>query len=102
MMAREYSGGSSVGDHVRSARRQRKKEEPKPPPVPPAGVHLWDTFVELSRRRQVAVGMGAVPQPITHQDIEAWCRLKAWPLAPWEIDAIVAVDDAYLEAQAEK
>jgi hypothetical protein len=29
-------------------------------------------------------------------------RLKAWPLRPWEVDAIRALDEAYFATQAEK
>jgi hypothetical protein len=94
-------GGASVGDHYRAAARQLGKEITKPPPLPPAGAHLWDTFMELMRRRQVSSGMGTAPQPITHQDIAAWSHLKAWPLAPWEVDAVLALDDAFLASQAD-
>lgn len=96
-MTRSY-GGSSVGDHLKSARRQKGKPEPKAPALPPEAVHLWDTFLELTRRRH---GNGFAPLPITHQDIRAWSELKQWPLAPWEIDAILALDDAFLSAQAD-
>lgn len=93
-------GGSSAGDHFAAAAKQLGKPKPKAPPLPPCASHLWDTYGELARRRQLAIGMGAAPQPITHQDIMAWVNLKQWPLAPWEVDAIVALDDAYLADQA--
>ena len=59
---------------------------------------MWDTFVEIARRRQSA-GFG--PLPITHQELEAWQRNKRWPLAPWEVDAIMALDDAFLASQVD-
>lgn len=97
-MARTHAG-SSMADHYRAVARQTGKPPPEPPPMPPAGAHLWDTFLELHRARG---GSGFGPSPISHADIEAWVRLKAWPLRPWEVDAIRALDEAYFASQAEK
>ena len=94
-MARRH-GGASVSDHYASVARQTGRAAPKPPPLPPAARHLWDTWAELHRRRHP--GMGG-PLPIAHSEIEALTRLKRWPLAPWEVDAIVALDDAYLASE---
>ena len=97
-MARQH-GGSSVGDHYAAVARQLGKPQLKPPPLPPAATHLWETFIDLARRRG---GNGFDPMPITHTEIDAWQRLKQWPLAPWEVDAIAALDDAYFASLADK
>ena len=96
-MARD-AGGSSVGDHIKAAKRQTGKPPPKAPPLPAEATHLWDTFIEVAARRQ---NSGWGPLPITHQQLESWSRLKAWPLAPWEVDAIMALDSTFMAVDAE-
>lgn len=39
--------------------------------------------------------------PITHAEIDAWSRLYRVRLDPWEVDAIRALDDAFLETHSE-
>lgn len=66
-------------------------------PLPPGAVHVWRTFSRLHHRR-ASGGFG--PSPITWQDLDAFIRVVRQPLAPWEIEAIEACDDAFLQAQA--
>jgi hypothetical protein len=67
------------------------------PGCPPGALHLWGWFLELNRRRPVG-GMG--PGSIGHQDILAWCALRGVRLAPWELDALDDVEQAWFAAQA--
>ncbi|WP_424813570.1 phage tail assembly chaperone [Roseococcus sp. YIM B11640] len=78
--------------------RERAEEELSGPPKPEAAAYLWDWFLEMHRAR----GGGMGPAAITHQDIEAWGRLKGVRLAPWELEAIQALDGTWLAVQAEK
>lgn len=91
------NGGASIADHYKAVARATGRPLPKPPALPPEARYLWDTFVEITRRRQSS-GFGR--QPITHSEIMAWSTLKQWPLAPWEVDALCALDDAYLDETA--
>jgi hypothetical protein len=51
--------------------------------------HVWAWFNELDQAR--AAGM-AGPAPISYPDIAAFAALKREIIAPWEVDAIRAVD----------
>lgn len=65
------------------------------PPLPPACAGVWDVFMQLHQRRGSA-GMG--PSPLDHAQLLAWCRLQGQQLTPWEVDAIFALDDLWLQA----
>lgn len=67
------------------------------PERPPAGDYLWGWFLELHRVR----GGGMGPAPITFQDLEAWARMRALRLAPWEVEVIQDLDTTWMNAQAE-
>ena len=65
--------------------------------IPEAGRLVFDWFVELSNTRQVTP---AGPAAITYAEIDAWSRLKRWPIEPRHVDLILAMDRAWLEAAA--
>lgn len=89
-------GGASLHDHLASVARQLGRKMPAAPALPPEVRHLWQTFLELHRTRPA--GFGA--SPIAFAEIDAWSRLKRTPLDPWEVDAIVALDREWMDAQA--
>lgn len=61
----------------------------KAPKIPDAGVLLWQAFLELDAARQFhAHG----PCPISFAEIEAWCRVKRYPLQPRHVDVLQAMD----------
>ena len=64
------------------------------PRVPEAGLPLWGAFCELSARR---TWHAHGPNPIAYSEIEAWARLMRWPLEPRHVEAILALDDVWLE-----
>lgn len=64
------------------------------PTLPREGAYLWNSFIDLHSTR----GGGFGPAAITFVEIEAWSRLTASPLEPWEVSIIRAIDDAYLES----
>lgn len=93
-MARR-AGGASISDHYEAVARAKGLKKPVAPPLPPELRHLWQTFLELHRARPAGFG----PSPICFAEIDAWQRLKRWPLEPWEVEAIRKLDDLWLEAQ---
>ena len=56
----------------------------------PAGV--LDAYLSLGATRRSGMGMHA----FTLSDIEAWCRLNGVRLTPWELDTLIALDQAAL------
>ncbi|WP_162300876.1 phage tail assembly chaperone [Alkalilacustris brevis] len=62
--------------------------------IPAGAAPLWRAFLELSMARS---WHQFGPNPISYQEIEAWARLKRWPLQPHHIDALRAMDAALLE-----
>lgn len=64
------------------------------PVVPEAGRLIWSWFIEISATRTYNP---AGPNPISYGEIEAWARLNRWPIEPCHVEAIVAMDRAYLD-----
>lgn len=93
------AGGATVADHYEALARKGRKKKPKGPKLPPGAVHLWNAFIQLSNARG---GNGYGPNPIPYTEIDAFCRLTETALDPWEIEAIRALDDAYLTAANQK
>lgn len=62
--------------------------------LPPLGEGAWTAFWAIERTRQG--GMGGA-QSFTYAEIEAWTRLSQQPLAPWEVEALTAMDSARRE-----
>lgn len=58
--------------------------------------YLWTWFLELNRARG-SNGMG--PSAITFLDIQAWCGLRRLRLAAWELDVMLALDEAWMASQ---
>jgi len=63
------------------------------PELPPAVAYLWRTFMRIRRRRG---GNGFSASPIEWSDIDAFMRLSGVRLAPWEVEVIEDLDDAWL------
>lgn len=81
------------------AARKGRRAAPKGPPLPEEGRHLWNAFTRLHRRRS-GTGFGA--NALALSEIEAHARLYRQPLLAWEVDAICALDDAYLRSRVEE
>jgi hypothetical protein len=95
-MARR-EGGHSIASHYEAVAKVKGLKKPMAPPLAPEVRHLWQTFLELHRTRPTGFG----PSPISFFEIDAWQRLKRWPLDPWEVEAIRKLDDLWLDGQAE-
>jgi hypothetical protein len=61
--------------------------------MPMALDYLWRIFHRL-RRRKAGNGFSAVP--IEWPDLDAFLRLSALSLAPWEIEILEDLDDLFL------
>lgn len=64
------------------------------PTLPEAGRLLWGFYVDLAGTRTYH---NAGPNPISYAEIEAWRRAHRWPLEPYHIDIIRALDAVWLE-----
>jgi len=72
----------------RAARATRKPQPLLDLRSPPAAQPLWDAFTALSGSRAPQLG------PITCAEIEAWARLMAVALTPWEVETLQHMDRA--------
>lgn len=61
--------------------------------------YLWTWFLELDRTRTYHA-MSGRPEPITYQMVDAWARLTGREVLPHEVDALMRMDIAYLNAVA--
>jgi len=92
--------GASVSDHEKAlAKRGKGKAQAQPlepPPLPDEAQGLWAAFCALHQTR----GGGFGPGPISFHEIDAYQRLTGAHLDPWEVQAIRAVDMAYMQHEA--
>lgn len=65
------------------------------PSLPAGGEFVWSVFNELHPCR--SLGM-AGPQPISFVELDAWQRVTGIRLRPFELQAIRAIDFAFLES----
>jgi len=95
------SDGQSLLAHfeqVEKATGRRPQElDVQDPPL--EGLYLWEWFWDLHQGRQA--GMSG-PASISWLDIQAWARLNLVELEPWELQAIRAMDTAYLRAASKQ
>lgn len=66
------------------------------PELPADGAHVWAWFLELSAGRG-SNGFG--PNPISYLDLLAWSLLTGTITRPAEVEAIMALDRAWMAAQ---
>lgn len=69
------------------------------PPLAAPVAHIWDWFLELHAARG---GNGFGPNAIGWREIQAWLDLTGTLARPPEIQAIMAIDRAWLADQAEQ
>lgn len=62
------------------------------PQVPEETSYLWRWFCDISSGRQGGMG----PNPLMHGEIDVWFRQRRLVPDEWELDAIRALDNAYL------
>lgn len=59
--------------------------------------NVWSAFIALCGTRQT--GMAA--NPITFQEIKAWCELHNTKLRPWEVTALRRLDAIYIKVNTD-
>jgi hypothetical protein len=104
---RREPDGHTKRHHLESAAQQGSAaamiELDEQPDLPYHLTYLWGWFGELAGRRQ---SNGMDVSPIAWREIEAWARLTGRDPKPWEVQALVKLDDLLLndhhEAQAAK
>ena len=92
--------GATLREHLEAVQRQtgKKPEELCGPELPPEGAHWWHWWCELAQGRQ----NGLAVSPITWADVAAWAALTGRQLDPFDLNAIRAIDAAFVVSKASK
>lgn len=91
-------GKATLADHLAVvARMTGRSLNDNLPKLPREMRYLWRAFTSLHRARG-SNGWG--PSPIAWSEIESFCRLTGVALDPWEVEAIRALDEAFLDTAA--
>lgn len=93
--------GSRLRDHAASISKATGStpEEYRSLQLPETMAHCWHWFLTLNRTR-ASNGFGQ--NPISYTEIVAWSQLTGVVPQPLEIQAIMALDTAYMTVQAEQ
>lgn len=93
--------GSRLRDHAKSILKATGAlpEEYQSLTCPSALEHCWHWFLYLNRTRS---GSGFGQNPISYQEILAWTQLTGVEPDPTEIQAIMSLDQAYMNVQAQE
>ncbi|WP_439618446.1 phage tail assembly chaperone [Shinella sp.] len=87
-------------DRCRKKKRRAELEEQlRVPPRPEALDYLWKAYFRI-RRRVNSGGFGRAP--FGWGDIAAFVQFSGLKLAPWEVDILEDIDDAWLASHVEK
>lgn len=94
-LARVMSDGSTLRDHLMVEARATGQFGPAlTAVVPRAGAALFSAF------RQVRARSAGLSSGLTHGELAAWQALHGVRLTAWEIDTMLAMDDACADAAA--
>jgi len=86
----------TLREHLEQVERQtgRRPKDLEGPDFPSLLSYLWTAFLALNNSRS----MGAhTANPISYQEIKAYCDLTAVVLSPRDVEAIKEVDSVYLK-----
>lgn len=89
-------GGTKL-DHLKQVEKQKGSDVIPEIEIPEDGQHVWNWFIDLHKKRGSS-GFGAAP--LLYTEIRAWGELMRITVEPWEVTAIMEMDDAYLETRA--
>jgi hypothetical protein len=93
--------GSTLRAHAQAIARSAGEipEEYQSLTVPEALIHCWYWFIELSRTR-TSNGFGA--NPISYNEIVSWSDLTGVRPDNIEVQALMALDSAFMSVQADE
>ncbi|MFO0271361.1 MAG: hypothetical protein ACK53W_12605 [Gemmatimonadota bacterium] len=94
------TGKGTVRDQLEQVERQTGDRPPEldMPPIPDCIAHVWEWWVDIASSRG-STGFG--PAAITYSEIAAWAALTGADPTPFEVQALRAIERAYLDVQAE-
>lgn len=90
--------GNAKGEHLDAAKRHplyREPQAPVRPQLPFELAHVWQLFVQMSRKRQ----NGMAVNPLSSLDILAWQLRHRIRLTAWEEELLDQLDAAYISHQ---
>ena len=90
---------AAIARQVEADTGQWPEDIPEPPEIPPEAENLWAWFWQL-RTAQPSAGFG--PAPLSFGEMDAWRRVTGNPLEPWQAEVLLAMDAAFLAAQAKR
>ena len=94
--------GTTVREHLEQVERQlgyKPTELEEPNEFPSVVTYIWAVFCRLSNRR---TSNETGVNPISFTEIKAWKDLLEVKTQPWEIEAILKLDEVYLRVTREK
>jgi hypothetical protein len=88
--------GCTLRDHLLSGYKQTgvKSPELEVENPPDEAEYVWGYFLSLAARRRFSEHG---PERISWIDIQAWLNVTRTKIEPWELNAILAIDNAYFE-----
>lgn len=89
--------GSTKREHLGVIANATKKvpvELRDQPELPESAEHVWNWFLELNSGRTASM---AGLNTISYSEIKAWAELLKMDLAVWEVNALKALDRAFLD-----
>lgn len=89
-------GGTKL-DHLRQVEKQKGSDVIPELEIPEDGQHIWNWFMELHNKRG-STGFGAAP--LLYSEVKAWKELTRVVIEPWEVLAIMSMDNSYLDTRA--
>jgi len=88
---RTDASGTTAAAHLRQVRKTMPNLSlPEPPVIPGSLTYLWNWFCDLASAR-------AGRSPLTWAEVDAWARLNAVMLRPWEVRMLRKLDRLWLE-----
>ena len=101
-LGRRRPDGTTERDHLVAYQQSTGKtpDELHVPPLPAGTQALWAAFCDLNGARLPSASGGI--SSIAMSEIAAWQQLHGVDLRSWEVDTILAIDQAALAALSEK
>lgn len=89
--------GSTLRQNLQQAERSTGKALIDEPDIPFCTAHVWEWFWQLNDSRPEGFSNAG---PLSFSEIAAWAGLTGSAPRPWEVEALKAMDRAYLASVA--